>query len=127
MIFKKLRFSLILGFVLTTVLTSLSVQAAPPLPASFHGTVLLSDAVVPEGTTVSAWINGQKVAETTTTVEGDGAVYVLDVLGDDPDTADVEGGVAGDTISFQVDGYDADQTSTWNSGDLGSAALDLSQ
>jgi hypothetical protein len=44
------------------------------------------------------------------------SVYSIAVPGDDPDTLQVEGGVLGDTIVFQVDGANASETGTWQSG-----------
>ena len=61
----------------------------------------------------------------TSTIElyqGD-SVYSLIVPGDDPGTAVVEGAQQGSVISFQVNGLQADQTATWQSGT--SVALDL--
>ena len=44
-------------------------------------------------------------------------VYSMDVPGDDPETlAIIEGGVAGDTIVFQIAGQPALQTALWQSG-----------
>lgn len=89
------------------------IHAAPPLPSSFYGSVHLSGQHVPAGTAVTAWIDGALIAETTTTWVDGMSVYTIDVLGDDPDTPVVEGGVAGKTIIFQVDGVSANQTAIW--------------
>jgi hypothetical protein len=42
------------------------VYALPPLPASFYGTVQSEGANVPDGTWVTAWIDGVEVGRTQT-------------------------------------------------------------
>jgi len=92
-------------------------EAAPPLPSSFRGTVKWNNGNnVPEGTTVSAWINGVKYAETRSQMDAGDSVYAIDVPGDDPETTEVEGGVEGDIVVFKVGDSTADQTGTWHSG-----------
>jgi hypothetical protein len=117
-----LSFVLALLLALPVIGTAL---AAPPVPASFYGTVTVNGANVPDGTEVTAWINGEQYGVITSQMfNGDSVYGPLDVLGDDPDTTDVvEGGVANDTIVFKVNGQDADQTATWQSG--GGGALNL--
>jgi len=93
------------------------VQAVPPLPSSFHGTVMVNSANVPEGTLITAWINGTQYAQTTTLMYSGNSVYAIDVPGDDSSTTGViEGGKAGDTIVFKIAGVAADQTGIWTSG-----------
>lgn len=105
----------ILALTLTLSLVS-SVEAVPPLPSSFYGTVELDGANVPDGTIVSAWIRGVKYAETQTlTYQGD-SVYAIRVPGDDLETPEVEGGVEGDTIIFMVGENATIQAGTWHSG-----------
>ena len=92
-------------------------EAAPPLPSSFRGTVKWNNGNnVPEGTTVSAWINGVKYAETQSQIDSGDSVYAIDVPGDDLETPGVEGGVEGDTIVFKVGDSTAGQTGTWHTG-----------
>jgi hypothetical protein len=111
-----LLLSLTLLLVISTSAAALA--APPPLPSSLYGTVQLGGAVVPDGTFISTWINGTKVAETTSlSVNGD-SVYIVDVPGDDPDTPTIEGGQEGDTIVFQVAGIEADQTALWTGGEV---------
>jgi len=94
------------------------VQAGPPVqPSGFYGEVKIDGANVPDGTQVSAWINGILYAQTTTITDAGVSVYVLNVPGDDPDTPNaVEGGVSGNTITFYVGGQPATPTGTWQSG-----------
>ncbi len=88
----------------------------PPMPASFYGTVTVDEADAPEGTQVSAWIDGVMYAETHTFLFEGKAVYALDVPADDSATPEVEGGRPGDTIVFYVSELQADQTGPWQGG-----------
>jgi hypothetical protein len=92
------------------------VEAMPPLPSSFHGTVKRDGTNVAEGTVVSAWINGVKYAETQSQMYQGNSVYAINVPGDDPDTTQVEGGVEGNTIVFKVGDSTASPTGTWHTG-----------
>jgi len=93
------------------------VEAMPPLPSSFRGTVKWDGTNVPAGTVVSAWINGVKYAETQSQMYQGNSVYAINVPGDDPETTGVvEGGVEGDTIVFKVGDSTASPTGTWHTG-----------
>lgn len=121
---RKALWSFILAFLLALPIIGTALAAAPPPPHSSYGTVTVNGANLPDGTQVTAWINGTQYATATTQTWNGDSVYAIDVPGDDPDTPGViEGGVAGDTITFQIDGQDADQTATWASGS--SAELNL--
>jgi hypothetical protein len=91
------------------------VKAIPPLPSSFYGVVKVNQANLPVGTGVQALINGKVVAESITQMYQGDSVYSLDVPGDDPSTASIEGGIEGDTITFKAGGLSADQTGLWHS------------
>jgi len=104
-----------------TVLLGLSWVAAaraapPPLPSGFNGTVQVDGANVPGGTIISAWIDGVRYAESTTTFYAGDSVYGIGVPGDHPDTPEKDGGVEGDTIVFRIGALVADQRGTFNSG-----------
>ena len=72
------------------------VEAVPPLPSSFHGTVKVNGAYVPAGTVISAWIDDVQYAQTTTELYLGESVYAIDVPGDDSSTAGIiEGGAPG--------------------------------
>jgi len=122
---KAQRKLIALGLAIVLLLASAwAVLAVPPLPSSFHGTVQVNGANVPVGTTVSAWINKVKYAETTASLYAGDTVYSLVVEGDDPQTSDiVEGGRQGDTVVFCIGDHVADQTASWQSGT--SVRLDL--
>lgn len=127
---KSIRSMFCKGGVVTTALIMLSLMgtlvahAAPPLPASFYGFAQVSGADASAGATVAAWINNSKIAEAPVTMVNGRASYRIDVLGDDPDTPVVEGGVDGDLVTFTVDGALATQTAAWQLGAY--TALDLS-
>jgi hypothetical protein len=94
-----------------------STFAQPPLPSGFYGTVKLNGANVPDGTVVSAWINGVKFAESTVQLYQGDTVFNLDVPGDDAGTDGViEGGASSDTVSFHIGNLVAAQTHAWASG-----------
>lgn len=89
----------------------------PPLPSSFYGTVKLNGADAPAGTLVSAWIAGEKYAETAaSSSSGSGSTFVLDVPGDERDTPSIEGGREGQAIIFRVGRFAAGQLAVWHSG-----------
>lgn len=115
-----MRIQAIAASVVMTILLLASatvVEAAPPLPSSFHGIVKWDNGNnVPEGTIVSAWINGVKYAETESQMDSGDSVYAIDVPGDDLETPGVEGGVEGDSIVFKVGDSTASQTGTWHTG-----------
>ena len=91
-------------------------DAPPGLPSSFWGTATLNGGNAPDGTIVSAWINGVKCTETATFTNIGQSVYTIDVPADDPDTSGVQGGVEGNTIVFQIGTLNADQTAIWHEG-----------
>ena len=112
----KMQFPIIIAVVLFLAGITI-VNAAPPLPSSFWGRVLIDSANVPDGTEVTVWINGVQYARTTTLTWSGDSVYTLDVPGDDLSTPDkIEGGVEGDTIVFKIAGFDAVQMGVWHSG-----------
>ncbi len=109
----------LLAIVLMGLLAISSVSVAwafPPLPSSFYGTVKLSGANPPVGTSVSAWIGGVKYVQVQTSLYGGNSVYSLIVPGDDTGTPVIDGGREGDIISFKIDEQLAAQTGVWHSG-----------
>lgn len=113
----KLSIALLVGMAAALLISALVVAGYPPLPASFYGTVTLDGANLPAGSEVSAWLNGVKYAESATSQAGGNTTYLLHVPGDDLTTQGVEGGRPGDSIVFQVNGYEAVQTADWESGE----------
>ena len=113
---RKALWSFILAFLLALPIIGTAL-AAPPLPSGFYGTAKTTDgANLDDGTQVTAWINGTQYVMTATQTYNGESWYAFDVSGDDPDTPGIEGGVAGDTITFQIGGQDALETATWASG-----------
>ena len=78
-------------------------QAQPPLPSVFGGTVTWDGAPAPDGTAVSAWIDGEQVALTTA---ADGA-YAL-MISQPPG-----GAFAGKEVVFMVAESEAPERGTW--------------
>ena len=88
-------------------------QAQPPRPAVFGGTVSFDGAPATDGTSVSAWIDGEEVAST----EASGGAYALRV-------AQPPGGAfAGKAVVFKVGGSQAVEKGTWEAD--GGAELNL--
>lgn len=114
--------ALLLAAALIALPLVMSVSAAPvppvnppPLPSSFYGTLKLpSGANLPNGTLVSARIGSVRVAESASFKSDADSVYRIDVPGDFPDTATVEGGREGQTITFEVGGVPV-QSAVWHS------------
>ncbi len=119
---KRSRLGLVLAlFLMLSVILPVAADQPPRLPSAFYGTVTQNGQNVPNGTLLSAWINGVKYAETTTfmtTINSQQvSVYTITVPGDDPSTpGTIEGGNEGDTIVFKVGGALTDQTGTWHEG-----------
>ena len=103
---------------LASVLSLIAVQPVlgqPPLPSSFYGRVDFDGTDLSPGAAVCAWINGIKFAETTVLLYEGHSVYAINIPGDDPESAGVEGGVEGDIITFRVLGYPSPDTAVWHS------------
>ena len=78
-------------------------QAQPPVPSVFGGTVTWDGAPAPDGTAVSAWIDGEQVA---LTAAADGA-YALKI-------SQAPGGAfAGKEVVFMVAESEAPERGTW--------------
>jgi hypothetical protein len=113
-LFRITSFSLLI--IMMSLFITTPVLAIPSLPSSFYGTVKVNDANVPDGTAIQALIGGQVYGQgVTQTYQGD-SVYVLDVPGDNTDTAAQDGGREGDTIQFKIGGVPAKQTAVWHVG-----------
>ena len=84
-----------------------------PLANSFFGVITVDGSPVPEGTPVSAWVEGAQLAsEITQMVAGD-SVVVLDVPADVPETPEIEGATPGQLVTFRIGGGDAPETGSW--------------
>lgn len=81
----------------------------------FNGPVTVNGADVPDGTVVTAWLEGPSVGPwTTTTYTRYGASwYAIDIPRDDPATPDKDGAVAGDQVHFSVGATPLPGTATW--------------
>lgn len=109
------RGAVLLAVVLLAAVST-TVRAVPPLPSTFYGTVKVDGANVPNGTVVSAWIDGVNYGEGLTFLSDGHSTYFFDVRGDDTDTPEKDGGVEGDIIHFRIGSLEADQTGVWHSG-----------
>lgn len=108
---------LIIGLLASLLLGALPtrVQALPPFPSSFLGQVSLNGLDIPVAVRIEALINDKVVAYNHSFMHEGHSFYFLDVPGDDPSTAVIEGGKAGQEITFLIGGIEAEQTATWAS------------
>ena len=109
---RKIRLVVCSFLVLALLLWATPALALPPLPHAFYGTVTINSNTAATGTVVSAKINGVDAGSYTTTVVGQyGSLAERDYLAVSRDGAN-----DGDTINFYVNGYDTNQTATFNVG-----------
>ena len=80
------------------------------LPCRFHGTVQLDGADVPDGTVITATIQGDTYSTTTPSVYGD-STYLLEIV---PHYIVHYAEMV--EITFKIDGYATDQTGEWETG-----------
>jgi len=81
----------------------------------FNGPVTVNGGGVPDGTVISAWLEGPYVGPwaTTTYTRYGASWYAIDIPADNPATPDKEGAVAGDQVHFSVGGAPVPGTATW--------------
>ena len=105
--------ALLVAFLLFSPFTAIARNRVlvPPIPYSAWGTVTIDGTLAPDGTTLTACIEGVQYASTTTL---GGGWYSIDVPGDDPSTLFIkEGGVQYDTVVFKVAGQTASPAGIW--------------
>lgn len=113
---RKITSSVLIAIVLLLPIAQTAL-AVPQMPCNFWGTATYEDGTdVPIGATVTVLYNGTPVANTTVIEFNNAAYYDLEIDIDDPDTPAVEGVPAGATVTFQIDGVDANETATCQSG-----------
>jgi hypothetical protein len=94
--------------------TSVTVLAfSRPLRSRFYGTIVQGGVNVPDGTVVSAYINGKNVAESQTQTHLGKSVYAIEVPPDIHFTGD--GGKDGETITFMYNLATAEISGTFYS------------
>lgn len=91
---------------------------APQLPCRFHGTVQVNGADVPDGTIVTATVEGDTYNASTPSGYGD-STYMLEIA--PPEGTNYTDGA---TITFMIGDQSAAQTGTWEAG--GNTELNLS-
>ena len=89
--------------------------AVPPVPLNLYGIVRVNGANVAPNTLIVARCDGQIFGQTTeiTLFNGDTWYSNLDVYGDDPETPQKDGCYPGETVTFEIAGAVADQTTSW--------------
>lgn len=89
------------GLLLVLLLVNVTRAAAPPLHARFFGTATPNSANTPDGTALTAYINGVAYAESATFVDTESCVYLVDVPADAPASVAVENNVvAGQVVTY---------------------------
>jgi len=101
---------------LVTVPVTMTVNLGP---YTLDGTVTLDGVPAPDGTVVTILTNGTAV----TTAQVISGQYQAAIPSDNIATAQVDGGIDGDVITFAVDRYEIKETDVWQAG--GSGTLDL--
>ncbi|MFQ5592624.1 MAG: SH3 domain-containing protein [Anaerolineae bacterium] len=120
---SRFKVALAVGILLAVAAGSAGLAGVPDGSSGFYGAVQLDGANVSDGALVSAWMDGVKFAEATTTLAGNNPAYLVRVPADDPNTPQIEGGREGRPIFFRVAGYEAAQLAPWRAGTL--VRLDL--
>jgi hypothetical protein len=113
---KKMRVISLLAAIAVLALALPSTAVAHVTNACrFYGPVTVNDGDVPDGTVITAWLEGASVGPwTTTTHTRYGASwYAIDIPPDDPSTPGKEGGVVGDQVHFSVGATPVPGTATW--------------
>jgi len=100
----KTRFMALVTALALLLAIPTTVFAQNARPHVFVGTVTLDGATAADGAAVTAWVDGEQVADTTVK----GGNYDLLVASTD--------GFAGATVSFKVSGADASETIAWEEG-----------
>jgi len=108
-----MKLNIIVTTFLVLVLLGPTAVAVPGVPNQFFGEVLVNGRSASDGTSVSAWIDGEVVSTTTTS---DGA---YNLIVEDPDNQ-----FSGEIVSFTVDGQNTGLSETFSNGAVDS--LDLS-
>jgi PGF-pre-PGF domain-containing protein/PGF-CTERM protein len=89
----------------------------PDLPAAYYGDVTVNGDPAPEGTEITAEIDGEARGSIEVTTAGEyGGPDAFD------EKLEVEG-ESGDEVTFVVDGVEAEETVTWESGDVREVGL----
>lgn len=95
------------------------VQAVRDLPSSFYGEIqyMETDTKPSTGTMLDAYVTDVPLAVASSAITNTAGVvtYAINVIADDTDTLDKDGGVAGDTVTFKI-GERIVATADWVSG-----------
>jgi uncharacterized repeat protein (TIGR02543 family) len=97
---------LVLSLIAGNVMPAYAVEPPPEMPHQFYGTVKFNGDLVAAGTLVEVFVDDVKEAETTVDIVGR---YGYDPIFRVP-------GTAGATVTFYVDGIEAEEHATWESG-----------
>jgi hypothetical protein len=111
----KMRLLVLLAVVALVLFPAIaSAQMPPEMPCGFYGKVQVNGADAPEGTVISALIDGNAVATTTTTASSTYSIKISQPQG---------ANYVGKTVTFMIDTDIADGTGIWEAG--GNINVDL--
>ena len=109
---RTLVVSLVIAITMLVVAPSLATALAqqPPLPSVFGGTAILDGATAADGTEVSAWIDGAKVATTTVNPNGNNPGNYALKIPQPPDRS-----YNGQEVAFRIRDFTTAEIGTWES------------
>lgn len=106
----KVRLLALLAVVALVLFPAMALAQGPGLPCRFHGTVFVDGQEVPDGTTITATIEGDTYTTTTPSVYGD-STYLLEIA-PPAGTTYTEGA----TVTFAVGDQPAAETGSFEAG-----------
>lgn len=109
-----------LAALLTCAVGSATALAQPSVPATFFGSITINGAPAPTGTDVRGFVDGldctqSAPGERPAVREGGATAYVIAVVHESQRTGCARPGV---TVTFTIDGVEADQRSLWQAGPI---------
>ena len=114
---RTLVVSLVIAITMLVVAPSLATALAqqPPLPSVFGGTAILDGATAADGTEVSAWIDGAKVATTTVNPNGNNPGNYALKIPQPPGRS-----YNGQEVAFRIGDFTTAEIGTWEGTEVGS-------
>lgn len=107
-VFIKVLF--LISAVILLLYPIIALAQGPALPCRFHGTVQLDNATVPDGTIITAIIEGDTYTTSTPSVYGN-STYAITIV--PPGNVTYTDGTA---VTFLIGGYYVMETGTWETG-----------
>ena len=110
---KKMRvISLLVAIAMLALALPGTAVAHVTAACRFYGPVTVDGELVPDGTVITAWLEGPYAGPWTATTDS-ASEYAIDIPPDNPSTPGKEGGVVGDQVHFSVGATPVPGTATW--------------